>query len=327
LSTATSTKFQANLTNAWLKYDESQSALQSDDAQTLINALFEPDLSLEQIQKQLQEDSLLASFGLPTSEYRAMDRNRDGTLDMAELQELAKGRGGKPDIDAIASGKGYQGMDGIKTTLPQVPSYLAPGSVLSNAYSDGKVTADELASLDLNSMAEIFNAMNRPGEKGPATGAIAPAVRDAYLNALGREKNKVYGNLGLEGDGFVPGLKTTIADAFANRDAGKLRESAAVLQGTLDTLTREMRQATNPDLKWRIEQDFAKLKFQLDSVTGAANEFQKKPAEEGRENPAMGLPIGPVGADKVGTTVVEKVGGALKQGAKEVAKRIPGLGG
>ena len=266
LSTATSTKFQANLTNAWLKYDESQSALQSDDAQTLINALFESDPSLEQIQKQLQEDALLALAGQPTSELWAMDKNKDGTLDMAELQELAKGRGGKPDIDAIASGKGYQGMDGIKTTIPQVPSLLAPGSVLSNAYSDGKVTADELTSMTLGELEELFNLFKRPGEKGPATGAIAPAVRDAYLNALGQEKTNIYGKENLSADGMPPGVQEAARSVSLGQSPESLNNLQQTLIVSINKIKKLIGSTKNPDLSWRMQQDIQNIQALLDRV-------------------------------------------------------------
>lgn len=265
LATATNSKFQSNLTNAWISYSNSQNALQSDDAQTLIDALFVSDPSIDIIQSQLQEDALLAAAGQPTSEYWNMDKNKDGTLDVAELQALAKGRGGKPDVNAIASGKGYQGMDSIKTTIPKVPSYLGPGSPLREAWdNDGKVTADELAGMSLPEITELFNIFQRPGEKGKAQGKIAPAVRDAYLKALDREKSTVYGNLGFDATGTPPGLMDTInagmAEYAQTQYSQNLINALPVLQNAIGALERELGQVQNADLRWRIQQDIAGLR-------------------------------------------------------------------
>lgn len=312
VKTLQSPTFKSSFTSAWIDYNNAVSATRSNDAQTLANAIFTDDVGLDKIAKQLQEDALLVAFGQEPSMYWKMDTNKNGVLDLNELRAQAQGKAQKPNAVDIAAGKPYTKMDSVTVPVPRMPEMVAP---LQGAWADGKITSDELSGFDLDTMATLFNALGRPGEKSPAKGAIAPAIRQGYINALTREKNATYKDMGLDTDGFVPGLKTAIADALFTQDVGRLRETSAVLQGTMDNLAREMQSTTNPDLRWRFQQDYDKLKFQFDTVVGRANEFQKKPSEQGKANPALGLPIGDLGTSKVGQGLGEIVAG-IGEGVK-----------
>lgn len=268
----TNPDFMSNAQRKWADYGTA--AKLSNNAQELLNFLITDDVDIAEVNKELALDDTRGIVGLPLSGWSQYDTNNNNVLDLAEIQAMSASTIKKPTPADYS--KPASGQDSVKVAAGGMPDdTMRP--VFDAVANDGKLEPQELAGVSLDGMLAIFQAVGRPGEQaGAALTPLQSAIRSAYVDiALPKARAAGYQGKGLAEDGLLPGLAGSMTDldnrwgqAKTGEDFRKLlptlQDTVNKLSGNVANLETLFKEATNPDLKWRYEQDLNKARQALD---------------------------------------------------------------
>lgn len=264
--------FMSNALRKWSDYGTASKL--SNNAQELLNFVIADDTKIEDINQQLALDDTRAVLGMPLSGWSQYDTNNNNVLDLAEIQAMSSSTIKKPT--ASDYGNPASGANSLRPEAGGAPTEtMRP--VFDAVANDGKLDPQELAGVSLDGMLAIFQAVGRPGEQaGAALTPLQSAIRSAYVDiALPKARAASYQGKGLAEDGLLPGLAGSMTDldnrwgqAKTGEDFRRLlptlQDTVNRLSGNVANLETLFKEATNPDLKWRYEQDLNKARQALD---------------------------------------------------------------
>lgn len=307
----------AEYNNKAVQWKMTQQTLKSNDPIEILNTVLADDTTLEEIQKILEQDAYLVSINQEPSEWWDLTGG-DGTLDLADAQAIAKSSIRPPSLKGAAKRDNF-GMDALKVKDAQISGSIAD---FTERFweNDKQVTADEIikayqdGTATLSNMLNWYQAMGRPGPDDPSPSKRA--LFYAYSKVRDIEVAKEYNAMGYGSDGFPEGLKTTIADGlFKDGDFGKLDSAVPVLENAIKDLTKYLNRTTNPDIKWRVEQNLAELQNNLNAVLSKIDDILNRPLsnknDTTKRRPGELLVEG-----------IEDLGGDISQGAKQVVESV-----
>lgn len=244
--------------------------------QDLINALFSDDPSIEDINTQLKKDYFSSTWGGPTSSYWELDANKDGTLSREEILALAKNR-------ATISGDLKNVKSGGESLKSAQPTTLTPEQqTMFNIAADGVYDDAEFANIDLDTMANIFNAFARPEEDRAAKSPLLAAIRRNYLRKLDETKVSGYQARGLGPNGVAVGAPQSVSRPFNPNDRTTQTYKSAI-ENSINNIKALMSDTANPDLRWRYEQDYNRLMGELAVINDDFNKAGWGKAAETKE--------------------------------------------